>query len=244
MASDVCECEIGDTDADRAGLQDLRDPPIRLETVSWDVWGVLGLSFGVDGYVLTRSILAILSTKPPDITFFRHFQKLRDPTTLVSRPCVVSCVSSRWWHMSSLARMSVCRLPPQAVLLEDGAACIGVLIAIAGLGASQMTGSPTWDSIAGVTISCLLAAMGLILARLNERFLLGQAIDPGAFGDHQDLKHFGRLIPSMRPSLHAEITADIEEILQSRPSIDSVSLPRRAHFESQARTTASIGSVR
>ena len=33
-------------------------------------------------------------------------------------------------------------------------------------------------SIGGVCISSLLAGMGLALARLNERYLLGQAVDP------------------------------------------------------------------
>jgi len=53
------------------------------------------------------------------------------------------------------------------------------------------------DELAGVGISAMLAAMGLQLARLNQKFLLGSAVDP-------------------------ETTADIQKILLGRRSIDNV----------------------
>lgn len=84
-----------------------------------------------------------------------------------------------------------------AVLMEDGAACAGVLIAIAGIGATALTHSPVFDGIAGLAISGLLASMGVYLANLNMKYLLGHAVDP-------------------------EITADIKKILLSRPSIEEV----------------------
>jgi len=85
-----------------------------------------------------------------------------------------------------------------AILLEDGAACLGVLIAIGGIGLSKYTGSPTWDAAAGVSISLLLAGMGTVLARINEKFLIGQAVEP-------------------------EITRDIDAILLAQPSIAGIS---------------------
>jgi zinc transporter 9 len=67
----------------------------------------------------------------------------------------------------------------QAVFMEDAAACVGVVAAIAGVGASQLTGMVVWDSVAGLSISFLLGGVGLYLARLNQRYLLGRAVDPG-----------------------------------------------------------------
>jgi solute carrier family 30 (zinc transporter), member 9 len=64
-----------------------------------------------------------------------------------------------------------------AIILEDGAACAGIVIAMSGIVLSHATGNPVFDAIAGVGISTLLGAMGIILARVNHRFLLGQAID-------------------------------------------------------------------
>jgi len=64
-----------------------------------------------------------------------------------------------------------------AILLEDGAACLGVLLAAGGLILTAATGMSVFDGLAGVGVSGLLAGMGLVLVRLNKEFLLGQAQD-------------------------------------------------------------------
>lgn len=85
-----------------------------------------------------------------------------------------------------------------AVLLEDGAACLGIVIAIAGIGASHATANPIFDGMAGVGISCLLGGIGLALVRVNHRFLIGQGVE-------------------------REMLDGIEKIIRSRSSIDHVS---------------------
>lgn len=84
-----------------------------------------------------------------------------------------------------------------AILLEDGAACLGVVMAIGGLGLTQAFDMPIYDALAGVGIGGLLASMGVILVRVNHRFLLGQSVDK-------------------------EIRVGIEKILLNRKSIDAV----------------------
>jgi zinc transporter 9 len=137
-----------------------------LQDITWEVWGVLGLSLTVDGYVFGRTIAEVAETKPKDKTMWAHVSKLRDPATL-------------------------------AILLEDGAACLGVIMALAGISAAHVSGMPVFDGMAGVGISALLASMGLVLVRVNHRFLLGQAVD-------------------------RDITEGIEKILRSQRSIDNV----------------------
>ena len=84
-----------------------------------------------------------------------------------------------------------------AILLEDGAACLGVIFASVGIALTHATGMPIFDGLAGVGISGLLATMGVVLVRVNHRFLLGHAVD-------------------------SEITKEIEKILLGRRSIDHV----------------------
>lgn len=86
-----------------------------------------------------------------------------------------------------------------AILLEDGAACLGIIMAIAGIGASHATAMPIFDGLAGVGISCLLGSMGLALVRVNHSFLLGQGVDK-------------------------ETVDNIENIIRSRRSIDNGAL--------------------
>lgn len=145
---------------------ELMDPS--LHEITWHVWGVLGFSFVVDGYVLGKTVGGIKESIPKEskLKFWSYAQTIRDPATL-------------------------------AVLLEDGAACLGIVIAIGGIAASSSTGMPVFDGMAGLAISGLLASMGLVLVRINQRFLLGQAVDP-------------------------EITNGIERILLSQRSIDAV----------------------
>jgi cation diffusion facilitator family transporter len=64
------------------------------------------------------------------------------------------------------------------VLLENGAAMAGILIAAVGLGLSQVTGDPRFDGIASVLIGVLLAIVALFLAREAKGLLIGEAADP------------------------------------------------------------------
>lgn len=84
-----------------------------------------------------------------------------------------------------------------AVLYEDMAACTGVLMAGCGIGASHITENPLWDSIASISIGLLLGGVAVSLIRLNQKFLLGQSVEP-------------------------DIENGIRELLLARPSIDNV----------------------
>ncbi|DAZ92960.1 TPA: hypothetical protein N0F65_006279 [Lagenidium giganteum] len=147
------------------GIQTLLSPPDEL-SLTWEVWGVLGCSFMIDGWVLKRAIQDVMATKPAGLTIFEHFRRIKDPFMM-------------------------------AVLLEDTTACTGVVLAACGIGASHITGNPLWDSLASISIGMLLGGVAITLIRLNQRFLLGQSVDP-------------------------EIEQGIRELLLSRPSIDNV----------------------
>lgn len=64
-----------------------------------------------------------------------------------------------------------------AVLLEDSAACLGVIFALLGMGMSHWTGSSLWDAIGTILIALLLGCIAVWLVRLNSRFLVGRGLD-------------------------------------------------------------------
>lgn len=65
------------------------------------------------------------------------------------------------------------------VLLENGAAMAGILMAAIGLALSQLTGDPRFDGIASVLIGVLLGIVAIFLAREAKGLLIGEAADPG-----------------------------------------------------------------
>jgi len=63
-----------------------------------------------------------------------------------------------------------------AVLLEDGAACLGVLFAMGGIGLSIATGSHIPDAIATLLIGGMMGCIAIWLGYKNRTLILGRSI--------------------------------------------------------------------
>ncbi len=67
-----------------------------------------------------------------------------------------------------------------AVVMEDSAACLGVIIALVGIFAAHVTGNPVWDSVASILIGLLLGAIAVWLVVRTSHLLVGPSIPPDA----------------------------------------------------------------
>lgn len=67
---------------------------------------------------------------------------------------------------------------PRIVMLEDGAAVIGVLFAAAGLSARAVTGDARYDAAASIAIGILLIVVAVAVGAHAKALLLGQAARP------------------------------------------------------------------
>jgi len=65
-----------------------------------------------------------------------------------------------------------------AVILEDSAACLGVLLAGGGIALAHFTGYHGWDAIASIAIGVLLGCVALWLIVRNRALLVGPAVPP------------------------------------------------------------------
>ena len=84
-----------------------------------------------------------------------------------------------------------------AIVMEDGAAVLGLMMAVVGIGLEQVTGEPLWDAAATCAIGVLLAVVAIILIKMNRRFILTPSIDAG-------------------------VQEEIREALEGQPSVESV----------------------
>lgn len=64
------------------------------------------------------------------------------------------------------------------VLLENGAAMAGIVVAAAGLAIAQATGDPFYDGAASVVIGMILGVTAFFLAYESKALLIGEAADP------------------------------------------------------------------
>jgi zinc transporter 9 len=67
-----------------------------------------------------------------------------------------------------------------AVLLEDSAACLGIVIAMTCIGLSHFTGNPAWDAVGSICIGLLLGVLAIWLINRNHSLLAGPSIPTDA----------------------------------------------------------------
>lgn len=64
------------------------------------------------------------------------------------------------------------------VLFEDGAALLGLGVALIGIMLTQVTGNSVFDGVASVVIAIILAITAMLLARETKGLLIGESADP------------------------------------------------------------------
>jgi solute carrier family 30 (zinc transporter), member 9 len=62
-----------------------------------------------------------------------------------------------------------------AVLLEDGVAVLGLVLASASISATYVTGNPAWDAVGSIVVGVLLGLVAVFLVVENRALLLGRA---------------------------------------------------------------------
>lgn len=83
-----------------------------------------------------------------------------------------------WWLFIRQAKAP--ELP--VVLLEDFGALVGLVLALAGVGLTVLTGDPVWDGIGTLCIGLLLATIAVVLVIEMKSLLIGEGALPPVVG--------------------------------------------------------------
>jgi cation diffusion facilitator family transporter len=117
------------------------------QTLAWVAYAVLGASFLLEGASWVQAVRQLRSEAKKDETTPMQWLRQTDDPTV------------------------------KTVFFEDSAALVGLLLAFAGVGLHQLTGSAFWDGLASVLIAVLLSGVAYILGRTNKGLLIGRQAD-------------------------------------------------------------------
>ena len=109
--------------------------------------------------------------------------------------------------------------PGFIILLENGAAMAGIVVAAIGLAISQATHDPRYDGAASIVIGAILAFTAFVLAYESKALLIGEAADP-------ELVEELRALVQARPGVTA-----VGEILTVHSSPDQVTAMLSVDFD-------------
>jgi cation diffusion facilitator family transporter len=109
--------------------------------------------------------------------------------------------------------------PAFIVLLENGAAMAGILVAALGVALAQLTGNPFFDGAASVVIGLILGVTAFVLAVESKALLIGESADPA-------------LVESIRAAaIKQEGVVGIGHILTVHSSPDQITVVMSADFD-------------
>ena len=152
------------------------------EAYVWSLFAAIGLFVSGAAVSVTRGIQELVTPSPASefvvgyvvlaiafvlegVSFLRSVRQAKPGAELMQRDLIEQVLATSDPTL-------------RAVFAEDAAALIGLVVAAAGLGAHQLTGSPIPDAVGSILVGLLLAVVAVILINLNRRFLLGQETDP------------------------------------------------------------------
>lgn len=169
--------------------------------------------YGKEAYFWSLLYAMLLFSVGGVLSVHEGIQSLRDPrlpghlaaSYAVLGVALVAEASSWVFAVRSVARSEPAGSIPRKVFRskdpshfvvvgEDSAAIAGVLVALAGLIATQATGSPIYDAIASIVIGVLLATTAVYLIAQTHRLLLGEAA-------HQELLTEIRAMTRAQPAV-------------------------------------------
>lgn len=191
-ASMLAEAVHSVADTSNQGLLLLGDSRARRKATPDHPFG-----YGRERYFWAFVVALILFSLGGLFAIFEGVQKLRDPHEVESITIAVAILvvavalesvaltkaikvangkrgDRSWWEFIRRSKEPEIAV----VLLEDAGAELGLLFALTGLIAAQVTGEPRWDALGSLAIGVLLVVIAIFLATEMKSLLIGESASP------------------------------------------------------------------
>ncbi len=146
----------------------------------WALISAAGIFFVGCGVSVTHGIHALLHPEPPRPVGWMVVGVLAISFVLDAF-VLVTAVRALGATRGSRSWLEFLRTTPDtatvAVLFEDGAACLGIILAAVGIFCAQKLGVTWADPAAAIAIGLLLGGVAIFLGRQNQRYLLDRSIE-------------------------------------------------------------------
>lgn len=171
-----------------------------IERFFWSLISACGILFVGAGVTVYHSIDSIISQQPTEIN---HFNVLIIAVLLIALVIEGFTLIIAVQELKGDRKLSrkIFKDPDPvtlAVIYEDGAAVIGVLVALLAQFLTYYTKNHIYDSIGGIIIGLILGFLAIILIKKNHQYIIGKSLDE-------------------------KITEDIIEFLLKDPCIETIS---------------------
>lgn len=222
------------------------------------VFGMLsaaGIFFIGCGITLYHGVHSLIS--PPEVHATLWTFVVLAASFVIEGSVLLFAVRGIWLHKGDAPFFSYVRERADpatvAILLEDGAAVLGVILAAIGIAVAYVTGNPIFDSIASLVIGLLLGVIAFYLVSENREHLLGRAVPEGVEGRFIDVVLGHPSVRSIRDVktreltpesyiLKAEITFDNDYLSEqvNRSSMEKISFDGAKRDRALRRMTALV----
>ena len=109
------------------------------------------------------------------------------------------------------------------VLFEDSAAILGLLVALIGIGLTQLTGNVYFDGGASIIIGFILIGTAIWLARETKGLLIGESAEPQIVQGIREIVQENTIIESVNEILTMHMGPDFILVTLSADFVDNVS---------------------
>ncbi len=150
-----------------------------IERFFWSLISACGILFIGAGVTIYHSIESLIHGSNADVSQFNYFIFIVLILSFIIEGFTLLIAFKELKGSKKLSRSIFAHADPVtlAVVYEDGAAVLGVLVALVAQVLMYTTGNTVYDSVGGLVVGLILGFLAVILIVKNHQYIIGKSLD-------------------------------------------------------------------